>query len=293
MTGWTDSHCHLQDDYLPDGAELQAVLARASAAGVSRVICVGTDPTTSRRAVDLAAAVTEGPVAGPGEPGVGEGALERPKMWATVGLHPHDASAGTGPIEELLVSVLEDAHTGQGVAEGSPRPPGTVVAVGECGLDYYYEHAPREAQRRAFVDQIGLAKRFGLALVIHTRDAWDDTVSILEEQGPPEATVLHCFTGGPREADRLLALGAYLSFSGITTFKNATDIREAAKACPADRLLVETDAPFLAPVPHRGRPNEPSFVTFVGGAIAALRGELAGDLEASSSAAATAAFALG
>jgi TatD DNase family protein len=154
-----------------------------------------------------------------------------------------------------------------------------VVAVGECGLDYFYEHSPRDAQRAAFAAQVALAAAQDLALVVHTRDAWDDTVDILAAEGMPARTVIHCFSGGPDEARRCLDLGAHLSFSGIATFKNADDVRAAAALCPLDRLLVETDAPFLAPVPHRGRPNEPAFVVLVGAAIAAARGVAVGVVE--------------
>ena len=129
------------------------------------------------------------------------------------------------------------------------------MAVGECGLDYHYEHSPRRAQRAAFAEQIALAHRHGLALVIHAREAWDDLFDVLGAEGVPERTVLHCFTGGPAEARRCLDAGMFVSFSGIVTFKNAAEVREAAARCPLDRLLVETDSPFLAPVPHRGRPT--------------------------------------
>ena len=174
-------------------------------------------------------------------------------MWATVGLHPHDAVNGTDGLEAL-------------VAEGP------VVAVGECGLDYHYEHSPREVQRRAFAEQVALAKRHDLALVVHTREAWDDTYAIFDAEGMPERTIIHCFTGGPDEARACLDRGAYLSFSGIVTFRNAAEVREAALLCPEDRLLVETDSPFLAPVPFRGSTNQPGWVPVVGAAVAEVRG---------------------
>jgi TatD DNase family protein len=147
-----------------------------------------------------------------------------------------------------------------------------VVGIGECGLDYHYDHSPRPVQRDAFALQVELARRHGQALVIHTREAWDDTLDILTAQGVPERTVVHCFTGGPDEARRCLAIGAFLSFSGVVTFKNAADVREAVALCPMDRLLVETDTPFLAPVPHRGTVNEPSRVPVIGAAIAQVKG---------------------
>jgi TatD DNase family protein len=251
LAGWFDSHCHVQEEYLGgDGAEdgaadLEAVLARAGAAGVDRLVCVGTGAATSAQAAGLARSTTS-----PGNSG--------PRAWATVGLHPHDASEGTDAVASLLVHEL---------AAGD----GTVVAVGECGLDYYYEHSPRDAQRNAFAAQIALAHTHGLTLVIHARDAWDDLFDILGAEGVPERTVLHCFTGGPDEADRCLRAGMYVSFSGIVTFKNASDVRAAAARCPLNRLLVETDSPFLAPVPHRGRANEPSYLPLVGETIAAVK----------------------
>jgi TatD DNase family protein len=181
------------------------------------------------------------------------------------------------------------------LTRGAPRglkPAGSVVAVGECGLDYFYEHSPRAAQRQAFVEQIALAKRLELTLVIHTRDAWDDTFAILRTEGLAPRTVVHCFTGGPDEAAALVELGAYLSFSGIATFKNAGDVRAAARDCPPDRILVETDAPFLTPVPHRGTPNEPGYVPLVGDAIAALRDVTPQQFATETSANAASAFAL-
>jgi TatD DNase family protein len=226
---WTDSHCHLTWD----GVGAPAI-DEARAAGVTRIVTVGTDAATSQEAIRTA--------------------VDHDGVWATVGLHPHDASNTVSTILPLL----ED-----------PQP--AVVAVGECGLDYYYDHSPRELQREAFAAQIELATSLGLALVVHTRDAWDETFDILRSVGVPERWVLHCFTGGPDEARRGLELGAALSFSGIVTFKNAGQIREAAALCPVDRLLVETDSPFLAPVPHRGKTNTPALVPVVGAAVAAVR----------------------
>jgi len=227
---WTDTHCHLQYEGLPADA-----LERAAAHGVDRVICVGTDAATSKEAVAAAAAA----------PG---------RVWATVGVHPHEARHGTDDILPLL------------------DQPG-VVAVGECGLDYHYDHSPRDVQRAVFAAQIGLARIHDKALVVHTREAWDDTFTILHNESVPDRLVFHCFSGGPAEAERAVEIGAYLSFSGILTFKKAEDVRAAAAGCPADRLLVETDAPYLAPVPHRGTPNEPALAAVVGAALAEIRGE--------------------
>ncbi len=247
VSTWTDSHCHLER-----ADDLDAQLTRALEAGVDRVVCIGTDVETSAQAVSLARRVSVSP-----SPAAG--------VWSTVGLHPHDATDDLEPVAALLA----DAAAAQPTA--GPLPPGSVVGVGECGLDYFYEHSPRAAQREVFARQVALAHRHALALVVHTRDAFDDTCAILAAEGVPERTVIHCFSGGLPEARRLLDLGASLSFSGIVTFKNAAPVREAAAYCPDDRLLVETDAPFLAPVPHRGRPNEPAFVALVGTAVAELR----------------------
>jgi TatD DNase family protein len=228
---WIDDHCHLGDSVegWPGPAE---ALAEARAAGVERMITVGTDLATSRVALDVA--------------------RSHDGVWATAGVHPHDASGGIDGIEALL---------------SEPE----IVAVGECGLDYHYDHSPRGLQREVFAAQIALAHAHSLALVVHTREAWDDTFDVLLAEGVPERTVIHCFTGGAAEAARCLSIGAYLSFSGIVTFKGAPDVREAAELCPLDRLLVETDSPFLAPVPHRGKPNRPALVTLVGAAIAEVK----------------------
>lgn len=226
------------------------------------MVCVGTDEASSRRAVLLANELSGGPAAGPA-PGYaqspGAGAAE---VWATVGLHPHDAKAGLTPVTEFLGELV----AGDGLRRSR------VVAIGECGLDYHYDHSPREVQRKVFAEQIALAHRYDLALVIHTREAWDDTFAILDTEGVPRRLVFHCFSGGPDEAQSCLGRGAYLSFSGIVTFTSANELREAARICPMDRMLVETDSPFLTPVPHRGKPNEPAFVTLVGAAIAAIKG---------------------
>ena len=234
---WADSHCHLP----ADAAEAAVAVAEAHAAGVARLVTIGTDAEHTRAAVANASA--------------------HKNVWATAGLHPHDAVQGVETVSPLL---------------DEPK----VVAVGECGLDYHYDHSPRDMQRAAFAAQVGWALERGLALVIHTRDAWDDTFDVLTSEGVPERAVFHCFTGGPVEAKRALDVGAHLSFSGIVTFKGADDVRAAAALCPLDRLLVETDAPFLAPVPHRGRPNRPAFVRLVGAAVAVARGVEEAEIEA-------------
>lgn len=242
MSNWTDAHCHLQDQFLTGDddvrADIVATLERARAAGVDRVVVIGTDATTSREA--LAIAEITGPV----------------EIYATVGLHPHDATQDLAPVAELARS-------------GHPRP----VGIGECGLDYYYEHSPRHAQRQTFAAQIALAHEEDLALVIHARDAFDDLFEVLDSEGVPARTVIHCFTGTPEDAAGCLARGCDISVSGVVTFKNAGSLREAVRTVPLDRLHVETDSPFLAPVPHRGRRNEPAYVAQVGEFVAELRGE--------------------
>jgi TatD DNase family protein len=195
-------------------------------------------------------------------------------------LHPHEATDGVDEVANLLAREVE-------------APDRVVVAVGECGLDYYYEHSPRDAQRAAFAAQIELAQVHDLALVIHARDAWADLFDVLHGEGVPDRTVLHCFTGGPDEVDACLRAGMYVSFSGIVTFKNAADVRAAAARCPLDRLLVETDSPFLAPVPHRGRANEPSYLPLVGDAIAAVKGCAVDEVRERSAAAAAMVFSTG
>jgi TatD DNase family protein len=275
---WIDSHCHLQDQYRPEGDEVFSMLSEAASAGVRGVVCVGTDASTSRQAVELVTSIRTA-VSGASDVDRGKALPGDFGAWATMGLHPHDASHG---VEELAGALEAELRSGSGL----------VVAVGECGFDYHYEHSPRAAQRDAFAAQVELARRHDLALVVHSRDAWDDTLDVLRAVGPPERTVLHCFTGGPDEARRCLDIGAYLSFSGIVTFKGAQDVRDAAVLCPLDRLMVETDAPFLAPVPHRGKQNRPAWVVAVGEAVSQLRGIAPAVLAERCTSATRAAFAL-
>ncbi len=264
---WFDSHCHLQREFEdelgaagtrdegPHATRLAAAMARAAEAGVTRMVCVGTGAGSSAEAVELVRAMRR-----PGSVAAAEGL----QLWATIGLHPHDAVDGVASLDGLLAAEL-------GAPAGGDADP-VVVGIGECGLDYHYDHSPRPVQRDAFALQVELAHRHGLALVVHTREAWDDTLDVLSASGIPDRTIVHCFTGGPMEARRCLDLGAFLSFSGVVTFKNAADVRESAALCPLDRLLVETDAPFLAPAPHRGTLNEPSRVPLVGATIAQVKG---------------------
>ncbi|MEQ8840866.1 MAG: TatD family hydrolase [Acidimicrobiales bacterium] len=233
---WVDQHCHI-----PPGADGSAQVDEARAAGVTRMVTVGTTLEQSRQMMAVARA-HEG-------------------VWATAGVHPHDATDGIDGLEDLLAA---------------PE----VLAVGECGLDYHYDHSPRDVQADVFRRQIALAHRLDMPLVIHTRNAWDDTFAILDAEGTPRRTVFHCFTGGADEGAECLARSALLSFSGIITFPSGGDLRDAAAACPLDRLLVETDSPYLAPVPHRGKPNRPALVPLVGAAVAHAKGCAVDEIEA-------------
>jgi TatD DNase family protein len=261
---WVDAHCHLQLEPSRHGdpVDPDELIASARAAGVDWMVCVGTDLATSREAVEIA--------------------MRHDDVYATVGLHPHEASRLDDEWAEL--DVLARAHS------RAQHHDGRVVGIGEAGFDLYYEHSPIDAQADAFARHITLAHELDLALVIHTRDAWDATFDALRAHGVPRRTIVHCFSGGPDEADRALALGCLLSFSGIVSFKAADDLRAAAARTPADRLLVETDAPYLAPVPYRGQANQPAYVATVGEALAAARGDDAAETARVTAANATAAF---
>jgi TatD DNase family protein len=233
-----DSHCHVQGPEFD--LDRDEVVARAREAGVAEIVLVGgvDEADGLRRALDAAA---------------------RYGLPVTAGVHPHEARIFDESVDDALRGLARECR---------------IVAIGEIGLDYHYDHSPREAQREAFRRQLRLARQSGLPVVVHTREADDETAAILEEEGAAEiGGVIHCFTGGPELARRALALGLYLSFSGIVTFPRAAAIQEVARSTPADRLLVETDAPYLAPPPHRGKRNEPAFVVEVARKVAELRGE--------------------
>ena len=232
-----DSHCHL--DFPDFAAELDAVVARARAAGIERMVTISTRVARER---DLLA-ITE----------------RFPDVYCSVGTHPHYAH------EELDVTAADLVARSR-----SPK----VVAIGEAGLDYHYDNSPRDAQERGFRTHIAAARETGLPLVIHSREADDDTARILEEESGKGAfpAVLHCFTGGPDLARRAIALGHYVSFTGILTFKNSDALRAIAAGLPTDRILVETDAPYLAPGKFRGRRNEPAFVVETAKVLAETRG---------------------
>jgi TatD DNase family protein len=233
-----DSHCHLNYEGLVE--DQPAVLARARAAGVGMMLNI----STREREWGAIIATAE----------------READVWASVGIHPHEADAHADVDAARLV-----------VATAHPR----VVAIGETGLDYYYDHSDRARQRTSFRAHIAAARETGLPVIVHTRDAEEDSAAILrEEMGKGRfAGVIHCFTASDAFADIALELGLYVSMSGIVTFRNAKALQETAARIPADRLLIETDAPFLAPVPHRGRPCEPAFVADTARFLAGLRGE--------------------
>lgn len=242
-----DSHCHLD---FPDFADdLDAIVARAHAAGVGRMVTIS---TRVRRF-----------------PGILAIAEAHDSVYCSVGTHPHNAA------EELDISAEE-------LVRLSAHP--KVVAIGEAGLDYFYDYSPREAQASGLRTHIAAARATGLPLVIHARDADDDMIAILEDESGKGAFpfILHCFSSGQRLADAGVRLGGYVSFSGILTFRKSEELRAIARTVPHDRLLVETDAPYLAPVPYRGKPNEPAYVRYVAEEIARLRGLPADEVIAAS-----------
>ena len=234
-----DSHCHLDSEQFAD--DRQAVIDRALAAGVEQMLAIGS---------------------GDGPPDLESGirlADQYPFIVASIGVHPHDAAKAT---EETFIRLRE-----------LTRHP-NVVAVGEIGLDYHYDHSPREVQRQVFIEQLRIAHEGHKPIIIHTREAWPDTLALLRAHwsASPYGGIIHCFSEGPREAEQALELGFHISFAGIVTFPKSTEIQAAARLVPADRLLIETDAPFLAPVPKRGKRNEPAFIVETARRIAELRG---------------------
>jgi TatD DNase family protein len=244
-----DTHCHLDGNTFAQ--DLGPVIDRALAAGVTTMVAVGS---------------------GDGPPDLSAGirlAEAYPFIYATVGVHPHEASKA-------------DESTWSELRALASRP--KVVAIGEIGLDYHYNFSPPELQREVFVRQLEIARDSNLPIVIHTRESWDDTFSLLESHWPAGGPggIMHCFSGGPAEVERSLAMGFHISFSGIVTYPKATEVHAAAKIVPLDRILVETDAPYLAPVPYRGKRNEPAYVVETARRLAELRGE---DFEALASAA--------
>ena len=238
-----DAHCHLIGSYQSEDP-VDAVLDRARRAGVSGFIAVGTDLADSREVLALARRL--------------------PQVQASLGVHPHEASTWTETTGADLEALLRDPD---------------VRFVGETGLDWHYDLSPRDVQETVFRAQIRLARRVGKPVMVHTRQAPEATLRILREEGAGEVGgIIHCFSEDKAFAIGALDLGLHLSFSGIVTFKNAAPIREVAAWAPADRILVETDAPFLAPVPFRGKTNEPAYVSYVAAQVATLRGLTPGQL---------------
>ncbi|MDR6787670.1 TatD DNase family protein [Sphingomonas sp. BE138] len=239
-----DSHCHLNYKGLVE--EQQAVLERARARGVTAMLNIATRESEW----DAVLATAE----------------RAPDVWATVGIHPHEADQH--PHVDTAKLVERARH---------PR----VVGIGESGLDYHYDHSDRARQQASFRAHIAAARQAGVPIVVHTRDAEDDTAAIMREEMEEGAYtgVIHCFTAGADFARKALDLGMYISISGIVTFRNATDLQAIAATLPRERLLIETDAPFLAPVPHRGKPGEPAFVADTATYLAKLRGEETEDLQ--------------
>jgi TatD DNase family protein len=231
-----DTHTHLDDARYNEDRE--AMIARAREAGVEAFVTIGCDLATSQAAVALAE--------------------QHPFVYASIGVHPHE-------VKHILDSWYDEFRR---LAQSKK-----VVAYGEIGLDYHYNHSPPAEQRAVFREQITLARALGLPIVVHTREAWDDTFAILrDENGAEHGGVMHCFSGGPAEAERAVKMGFLLSFAGPVTFKNAGALAEAAAMAPLDRILIETDSPYLTPHPHRGERNEPARVVLVAERLAAIRG---------------------
>jgi TatD DNase family protein len=231
-----DSHCHIDDARYDQDRE--AIIARARDAGVGSFVTIGCDLETSRAAVTLA--------------------QQHPYISATVGVHPHEVKRIEANWYDELRALSRATR---------------VVAYGEIGLDYHYDHSPRDVQRHRFREQVQLARELKLPIVIHTREAQEDTIAILKEEKAGElGGVFHCFSGDAWLAKDALDLGFYLSFSGVITFQNATMLREIVKIVPLDRILVETDSPYLTPAPHRGKRNEPAYVRQVAEKIAEIQG---------------------
>lgn len=234
---FVDSHCHLNYRGLVEDQD--AVLARAAAAGVSTMLNIS---TRKREWADIIAT-----------------AEKAPNIWTSVGIHPHEADSHA------------DVDTAQLVAASAHEK---VIAIGETGLDYYYDHSDRAQQQTSFRAHLAASRETGLPVIVHTRDAEQDTAEILTDEMGKGAYpgVIHCFTASGEFSDIALELGLFISISGIVTFKNAQSLRETAARIPADRLLIETDSPFLAPVPHRGKSCEPAFVADTARFLAELRG---------------------
>lgn len=251
---YVDTHCHLDHhDSLSPAAQVE----RARAAGVATMITVGTDMASSTQAVRTAARFDG--------------------VWAAVGVHPNDAMEATPHVLDVIERLAQEDN---------------VVAVGETGLDYYRDYTTPAQQEAAFRAHIQIARAHDRALVIHCRDAWEDCLDILVDEGAPDRVVMHCFSGDLEVTKRCAEAGWYLSFAGNVTFRNAEDLREAAAAAPLELLLTETDSPFLTPHPHRGKPNDPSYVPYTLRTLAEVQGRDLAEVEAAVEANTQRAFAL-
>ncbi len=232
-----DSHCHL--DYLAQDGDLDAVVGRARRADIGRMLTICTKVSEFNLITDIAGTYDD--------------------VWCSVGIHPHNVATEEAVTADTLVELARASK---------------VAGIGETGLDYFYDNSPREDQRRSFRAHIAAARETGLPLIVHTRDADDDTAGILEEEYAKGAFrgVIHCFSTSRQLAERAVEIGFYISLSGILTFKSADDLRETVRGLPVDRLLVETDAPYLAPMPNRGKRNEPAYVVHTAARLAELKG---------------------
>jgi TatD DNase family protein len=251
---WFDSHCHLYD--LGDTGAITEAVVRARAASVSDMLVPGVDLASSLRAIEIA--IDHG-------------------LWAAVGIHPSETAEWDVSMIEPIEALLEH-----------PR----VAGIGETGLDFYRDHAPRQLQQKNFAAHIELAKKHSKALIIHTRESAGVALDMLEQLGEPHRVVFHCWSGSETELARALVMGAFISFAGNISFKNAGSLRDAVRLVPRERLMVETDSPYLTPVPHRGHTNEPAYVALVGAAAAEARSESVEDVAATTTANTQLAFGL-
>ncbi len=232
----TDTHCHL--DMLGEPKEVEAIIARARETGLVLMVTIGTDLASSQKASDYA--------------------LNYPDVYATVGMHPHEVKTATPEIFDQFKELI--------------RKNSKIKGIGETGLDFYYDHSPRETQRSCFASHIQLAKETGLPLIVHSRNAAEETIEILKIENAVETGgIIHCFTENLDMARKAIAMNFMISFSGIITFKNSTELQEAAAQIPLDKILIETDAPFLSPIPFRGKKNEPMRVKQVAEKIAEIK----------------------
>ncbi len=249
-----DSHCHLTDQRFVD--DVPGVVTRARAAGVSSMVTIASNIPDAHRAVVIA--------------------NEYDGVWCSVGVHPHEAASGTATLADELRALASDKR---------------VVAIGETGLDYHYDNSPRDVQRRVFEEQLQAGRELSLPVIVHCRSADDDAIAMIREHGASVKAVLHCFASGADLLDEGLAAGWYVSFSGLVSFKNYTNA-DLVRRVPLERMLIETDSPYLAPVPERGKRNEPAFVVHVAAAVARIREQTVEDIAAATTANAHAFYAI-